>query len=60
MSALVPRMSTAALTNSTVPYIVRLAELGLEQALGSTPELAAVNTRCGKLRHPGLVSATHA
>ena len=48
--ALVPRTATLALTNATLPFIVRLAEEGLDQALQSHPGLAqGVNVKKGKL-----------
>lgn len=54
MPAQTPRTSTLALTASTLPYIKRLANLGLEKALqakdGSHNELRpALNTHKGKL-----------
>jgi alanine dehydrogenase len=40
MPAAVPRTSTFALTNTTLPYVERMAELGVEAALRADPELA--------------------
>ena len=42
------RTSTQALTNATLPYIQKLAGLGLEEALQAVPELqGGVNTFAG-------------
>ena len=47
---IVPRTSTLALTNATVPFIVRLVERGVEQALKTNPGLAkGVNIRQGRV-----------
>ena len=40
MPGAVPRTSTLALTNATLPYILRMAELGVEGALREDPQLA--------------------
>ncbi|MCP5043519.1 MAG: alanine dehydrogenase [bacterium] len=40
MPGAVPRTSTLALTNATLPYIVRMANQGVEAALRSDPHLA--------------------
>jgi len=40
MPATVPRTSTFALTNTTLPYVERMAELGVEASLRADPELA--------------------
>ena len=40
MPGAVPRTSTFALTNTTLPYIEQMAELGLEEALRRDPTLA--------------------
>ncbi len=56
MPGAVPATSTRALTNATLPYVLRLADLGVEAALASDPELAAgLNVRAGELAHPALV-----
>ena len=47
---IVPRTATLALTNATLPFIVRLVEGGIEQALQTEPGLAkGVNIRQGKV-----------
>lgn len=53
MPGAVPRTSTFALTNVTTPYLVLLAELGLDRAIEARPELhSGVNTRAGDIVHP--------
>jgi len=48
----VPRTSTYALSNATLPYIARLADLGLERACTSLPALArGVNTHRGAVTY---------
>ena len=50
MPGAVPRTSTFALTNATLPWVHRLAKLGAQAAVKSSPELAtAANTIAGKL-----------
>jgi alanine dehydrogenase len=58
MPAAVPGTSTIALTNATLPYVVKLANLGVEQALAATPELVeALNVHDGKLVHAAVAHA---
>ena len=50
MPGAVGRTSTFALTNATLPYVLRLANEGIEGAMGSDPGFAAgLNTRNGEL-----------
>ncbi len=50
MPAAVPRTSTFALTNTTFPYVERMAEVGVEEALRTDPALAlGVNVWRGEL-----------
>ena len=50
MPGIVPHTSTRALTNSTLPYLVRLASEGIEKAIRSDPGLAkGVNVMNGKI-----------
>lgn len=50
MPGAVPRTSTFALTNATLPYILRIADLGLTEALKTDPALRkGLNTYLGKL-----------
>ncbi len=58
MPALVPRTSTYALTNATLPYALCLAR-GVDAALAADPGLAkGLSTVGGSVVHPG-VAATH-
>ena len=57
MPALVPRTSTFALTNATLPYVLRLAR-GVDAALDTDPGLAGgLNTKAGKVLHPAVAAA---
>jgi alanine dehydrogenase len=50
MPGAVPITSTYALTNATMPYVVRLAEHGVHEALGSDPGfLQGLNVAAGRL-----------
>jgi alanine dehydrogenase len=54
-----PRTSTLALTNSTLPYIRKLASLGPERAVREdAPLRTALNTYGGRVAHAGLASST--
>jgi alanine dehydrogenase len=56
----VPHTSTLALTNSTFPYVLRLANLGPREALRQDPGLAeGLNTWLGALTHPGVADSQH-
>ena len=58
MPGAVPRTSTYALSNATLPYVVKLAEMGTEAAVGADPALASgVNTYRGKVTYPGVAEA---
>lgn len=55
MPALVGRTSTAALTSATLPFILELANKGVEQAIKENPVLATgVNTYKGCVTHSEL------
>ena len=55
---IVPRTATSALTNATLPFIVRLVEKGFEQALKAEPGLAkGVNVRKGQLTCEAVATA---
>ena len=57
MPALVPRTSTFALTNATLPYALRLAG-GVDAAFASDPGLGrGLNTKAGKVVTPGRCGA---
>jgi alanine dehydrogenase len=49
-----PRTSTLALTNSTLPYIRRLASMGVERAADDPALKTALNTYEGAIVHGGL------
>jgi alanine dehydrogenase len=54
----VPRTSTQALTAVTLPYVMKLVELGVEPALKADPALGAgLNLYHGKVVHPGVAEA---
>lgn len=58
MPGIVPRTSTLALTNATLPFIVRLSSEGPERAIHSDPALAkGVNLAYGKVTHRGVAEA---
>jgi len=58
MPGAVPRTSTKALTNATLPYVVQLARAGWEQAAADDPHLAAgVNMVAGEITCPGVAEA---
>jgi len=53
-----PRTSTIALTNATLPYLLKLAGCGVAAAIAKEPALAtAVNVREGRIVHPALAAA---
>jgi alanine dehydrogenase len=59
MPGAVPITSTYALTNATLPYVVTLAELGVDEAVRRDPGLAAgVNVAGGKVTHPAVAEGT--
>jgi alanine dehydrogenase len=58
MPALVPRTSTFALTNATLPYALELANRGLIVAVRASAELAhGVNIWRGQVVHPAVAAA---
>jgi alanine dehydrogenase len=58
MPGAVPRTSTFALTNATLPYVRELAGLGWEEAFKRDSGLAAgLNVHAGKITHPAVASA---
>lgn len=58
MPALVPRTSTFALTNATLPYVLELAGRGVTAAVQRDPALAGgVNVWRGRLVHPAVAQA---
>lgn len=58
MPGAVPRTSTFALTNATLPWAVKLADLGPERAILESPELAsAANVIDGKITYKAVADA---
>jgi alanine dehydrogenase len=58
MPGAIPRTSTFALTNSTLPYALKLANLGLAGALAADPGLAeGLNVFNGHVTHRGVAEA---
>jgi alanine dehydrogenase len=58
MPALVPRTSTFALANATLPYVIELAARGAVAAVRANPALAkGVNVWGGKVVHPGVADS---
>lgn len=59
MPGAVPITATLALTNSTLPYVLRIADLGLEVAARTDPSLArGINIMEGKVTNPRVAEAT--
>jgi alanine dehydrogenase len=58
MPALVPRTSTFALTNATLPYVLQLAASGPARAARDNPALAkGVNIWRGRIVHPAVAES---
>lgn len=58
MPGAVPRTSTFALTNTTLPYIIKLASGDIEEVAGVDPSLrSGINTYDGGVTHPGVAEA---
>ena len=54
----VPQTSTIGLTNVTLPYILKLADMGIEEAVEKVPELnRGLNIWRGEVVHPGVKQA---
>ena len=61
MPGAVPITSTYALTNATLPYLIELAEFGVEQALARDPGLRmGLNIAGGQITHPAVAEALSA
>lgn len=54
-----PRTSTIALTQATLPYILRLASQGIDGVSGDLSFSKAVNTHRGWITHPAVAQAWH-
>jgi alanine dehydrogenase len=58
MPGAVPRTSTFALTNATLPYVRALADHGWQQAISNDPGLArGLNVHAGQLTHEAVAAA---
>jgi alanine dehydrogenase len=58
MPGAVPRTSTYALSNATLPYMVKLAQKGISEAIRDDAALAkGVNTYKGAITYPGVAEA---
>lgn len=58
MPGAVPRTSTFALTNATLPYALKMAEHGLAEAVRRDPALGAgVNTHAGQVTHRAVAES---
>jgi alanine dehydrogenase len=58
MPGAVPNTSTHALTNATLPYAVKLADLGWQEALKQDPALAlGLNVHGGRLTNASVGEA---
>jgi alanine dehydrogenase len=58
MPAAVPHTSTFGLTNATFPYLLQLADHGLEKACDRHPALReGVNTYNGYVTHAGVAQS---
>jgi alanine dehydrogenase len=58
MPGAVPRTSTLALTNATLPYVRALADLGWQEAFRRDPGLAAgLNVHAGEITHEVVAQA---
>jgi alanine dehydrogenase len=53
-----PRTSTRALVNEILPYVLKVADHGLDRACGDDPALAlGLNLRDGRIVHPAVAAA---
>jgi alanine dehydrogenase len=60
MPGAVPHTSTLALTNSTFPYVLRIANMGAREALRQDSGLAdGLNTWLGVIAHRGVADSQH-
>jgi len=58
MPGAVPRTSSLALSNATLRYALRIADMGVMDALRSDPGFAkGLNTYQGKITYPGVAKA---
>jgi alanine dehydrogenase len=58
MPAAVPKTSTIALTNATLPYALQIADKGWKQAMQENPEIKlGANVVKGKVTYKGVADA---
>jgi alanine dehydrogenase len=58
MPGAVPITSTYALTNATLPYVIALADRGVEEAMADDPGLRlGLNVMAGEITHPAVAEA---
>jgi alanine dehydrogenase len=58
MPGAVARTSAFALNNATLPFALKIANLGAEEAMRQDPQLAAgLNVSGGKIRHKAVADA---
>jgi len=57
LPAAVPVSATRALTHATLPYVQKIADMGIEAALADTTLARGVNTWDGRIVHRGLAHA---
>ena len=58
MPGAVPITSTYALTNATLPYVIDLADRGIDEALELSPSLRmGLNVDRGEITHPAVAEA---
>jgi alanine dehydrogenase len=58
MPAAVPQTSTAALTNATLPYLLEMANYGIEKASQRHPSIReGINTLGGHIMHPAVAES---
>lgn len=58
MPGAVPKTSTLALTNATLPYALEIADKGWRRAMKENPEIAkGANVVSGVVNHPGVAEA---
>ena len=58
MPGAVPVTATYALTNATLPFVLKLAGMGVERAIAECPDLAlGVNVADGRITHPAVAEA---
>jgi alanine dehydrogenase len=58
MPGAVPITSTFALTNATLPYVIELADFGVDEALAQNDALRqGLNVRAGQITHPAVAEA---